>query len=139
MPGGRGRDEGRDDEGFEGTGRGHVAAEQAGGERLGGAAELRPREGDRTGGGLDRHLPVAVTGTGPGVPGPRGARVAVPAEELGDLGLESSLQQQLRAEAGRLLQDRRQRPVPGEQIIDVAADTVGRRYSNTHGRRSFLR
>ena len=37
------------------------------------------------------------------------------------------------------LQDLRQRPVLGEQLVDVAVDTVGRRYSNRHGRGSFLR
>jgi hypothetical protein len=130
-------DEGRDDEGFEGIRPGHVAAEQAGRERLGGAAQLGPGQRDRPGSGLDRHVPVAVTRTGPGVFGQLGAGVAAPAEELGDLGLEGGLHQQLRAEPGHLLQDLRQRPVLGEQAIDVAVDTVGRRYSCRHGCRSF--
>jgi hypothetical protein len=120
-------DEGRNDQGFESIGLGDVAAERAGRERLRRAAQLRPRQGDRPGGRLDGHLPVAVTRTAPGLPGRRGTGVTVPAEELGDLGLESSLHQQLRAEPGRLLQDLRQRPVLGEQVIDVAANTAGRR------------
>src|SRR5262249_48809708 len=40
---------------------------------------------------------------------------------------------------GHLLQDLRQRPVRGEQLIDVVADTASRRYSDRHGRGSFLR
>ena len=114
-----------------------MRAEQAGRERLGGAAQLRPGQCDRPGGRLDGHLPVPVTGTRPGIFGQRGRGVAVPAEELGDLGFQGGLHQQLRAEPGHLLQDLRQRPVRGEQLIDVAVDTVGRRYSNRHGCRSF--
>ena len=116
-----------------------MRAEQPGRERLGGAAQLRPGQRHRPGGGLDGHLPVPVTGTRPGILAGRGPLVTVPAEELGDLGFEGGLHQQLRAEPGDLLQDLRQRPVLGEQLIDVAADTVGRRYSVWHGRGSFLR
>src|SRR5713226_7515044 len=75
-------DEGRNDQGFEGIGLGHVAAEQAGRERLGGAAQLRPGQGNRPGGRLDGHLPVAVTRTRPAVFGQRGAGVTVPPQEL---------------------------------------------------------
>ena len=132
-------DEGGDHGGLKGVRLGDVAAEQAGGVRLGGAAQLRPGQGHRPGGGLDRHFPVAVTAAGPGVLGQRGPGIPVTAEELGDLGLEGGLHQQLRAEPGDILEDLGQRPILGEQIIDVAADTVGRRYSCRHGRRSFLR
>jgi hypothetical protein len=51
--------------------------------------------------------------------GERGARVTVPAGELGDLRLLGAGDQQLRAEHGHRVQDLRQRPVLGEQIIDV--------------------
>jgi hypothetical protein len=132
-------DEGRDHQRFEGIGLGHMAAEQAGGERRGGAAQLRPGQPDRPGGGLDGHLPVPVTRTRPGILGARGPGVPVAAEELGDLGLQGGLHQQLGAEPGHLLQDLRQRPVSSEQLIDVATDTVGRQYSVCHGRGSFLR
>ena len=60
----------------------------------------------------------------------RGPGVTVPAQELGDLGFQGGLHQQLGAEPGDLLQDLRQRPVVSEQLIDVATDTVSRRYSD---------
>ena len=41
------------------------------------------------------------------------------------------------AEPGNLLHDLRQLLVLSEQLLDVAADTVGREYSVWHGRRSF--
>ena len=59
--------------------------------------------------------------------------------QLGDLGFEGGLHQQLGAEAGHLLQDLRQRTVLGEKFIDVVADTVSGRNSARHGRGSFLR
>ncbi len=65
--------------------------------------------------------------------------VTVPAEELRHLGLQRGLHQQLRAEPGHLLQHLRQRAILGEQLINVVADTVSRRYSDRHGRGSFLR
>ena len=55
---------------------------------------LRPRQGHRPGDGLDGHLPVAVTAARPRILGQRGAGIAVTAEKLGDLGLESGLHQQ---------------------------------------------
>src|SRR5262249_37034917 len=61
------------------------------------------------------------------------------AKKLSAFRFEGSLHQQLSAEPGHLLQDLRQRPVIGEQLIDVVADTVSRRYSDRHGRGSFLR
>ena len=54
----------------------------------------------------------------------RGALVAVPAEELGDLGLQRGLHQQLRAEPGDVLQDLRKLLVLSEQLINVAIRTV---------------
>jgi len=78
-----------------------------------------------------------VAGTGTGIIAGGGPLIAVPAEELGDLGLQRGLHQQLRAEPGNVFQDLRQSLVLSEQLVDVAADTVGRRYSVWHGRRSF--
>ena len=115
----------------------HVRPEQPGRERLGRAAQLRPGQGHRPGGRLDGHLPVPVPRAGPGILAGRGPLVAVAAEELGDLGLQRGLHQQLRAEPGDLLQDLRQMLVLSEQLVDVAADAVGRGYSVWHGRRSF--
>jgi len=132
-------DEGCDDQRFEGVGLGDVRAEQAGGERPGGAAQLGPGQRDRPSSGLHGHFPVAVAAPGPGIFGRRGAGVPVAAEELGDLGFQGGLHQQLGAEPGHLLQDLRQRPVRTKQLVNVVADTVSRRYSNRHGCRSFLR
>jgi hypothetical protein len=129
----------RDHQRFQGVRLGHMRAGQPGGERLGGAAQLRPRQRHRPGGGLHRHLPVPVPGSTPGIGAASGPLVAVAAQELGDLGFQRGLHQQLRAEAGDLLQDLRQRTVTGEQLIDVVADTVSGRYSDRHGRGSFLR
>jgi hypothetical protein len=82
-----------------------VRAEQAVSERLGGAPQLRPGQGNRPGRGLDRyHLPVPVTAPGPGILGARGPGVPVTAEELGDLCFQRGLHQQLRAEPRDLLQ-----------------------------------
>jgi hypothetical protein len=114
-----------------------MAAEQPGRERLGGAAQLRPGQDHRPGGRLDGHLPVPVTRTRPGIVAGRGPLVPVTAEELGDLGLQRGLHQQLCAEPGHVFQDLRQLLVLSEQLVDVAADTVGRGYSLRHGRRSF--
>jgi len=139
VPDRQAADEGGDHERFEGIGLGDVTAEQTGGERLGGAAQLRPGQGDGPGGGLDGHLPVAVAAARPGICGRRRAGIAVTAEEPGDLGFESGLHQQLRAEPGNVLEDLRQRPALSEQLVNVVMDTVCRRYSNRHGRRSFLR
>jgi hypothetical protein len=61
-------------------------------------------------------------------PGRASAQAA--AQELGDLGFQRGLHQQLGAEPGDVLQDLRQRAALGEQLIDVVADTVCRRYSN---------
>src|SRR5205823_10901942 len=114
-----------------------VRPEQAGCERLGGAAQLRPGQLHRPGGGLDGHVPVPVPGTWAGIVAGRGPLVPVAAEELGDLGFEGGLHQQLRAEPGDVFQDLRELLILGEQLIDVAADTVSRGYSVWHGRRSF--
>ena len=129
--------EGRDHQRFESVRLGDVRAEQPGGERPDGAAQLRPGQLDRPGGRLHGHLPVAVPGPRAGILAGRGPLVAVPSQELGDLGLQGGLHQQLRPEPGHLLQDLWQRTVSSEQLVDVAVDTVGRRYSNRHGCRSL--
>jgi hypothetical protein len=114
-----------------------MAAEQAGREHLGGPAQLGPGQLHRPGGRLDGGLPVPVAGTGTGILAGRGTLVAVTAEELGHLGLQRGLHQQLRAEPGNIFQDLRQCPVLTEQVVDPGADTLGRGYSIWHGRRSF--
>jgi hypothetical protein len=63
----------------------------------------------------------------------------VAAEELRDLSFKSGLHQQLRSQPGDIFQDLRQRLARSEQLVDVAADALGRGYSVWHGRRSFLR
>jgi hypothetical protein len=118
-------------------GLGDVAAEQAGRERLGGAAQLGPGQLHRPRGRLDRHLPVSVAGPRAGIRAGRSPLVAIAAEKLSDLGFQRGLHQQLRAEPGDIFQDLRQRLARGEQLVDVAADAVGRGYSVWHGRRSF--
>ncbi|APT09591.1 hypothetical protein AN931_26940 [Mycobacterium intracellulare subsp. chimaera] len=69
----------------------------------------------------------------------RGALVAVTAEELGHLGLQRGLHQQLCAEPGHLLQNLGQLTIGCEQLVDLGANTISRRYSCRHGHRSFLR
>ena len=83
------------------------------------------------------HLPVPVAGPGTGILAGYGPLVTVTAEELGDLGLQRSLHQQLRAEPGHVFQDLRNLPVLAKQLVDPGADTVSRGYSIWHGRRSF--
>jgi hypothetical protein len=53
------------------------------------------------------------------------ALVAGPAEELGHLGLHSSLDQQPGAKTGDILQDPNQVTVGSEQGIDLATDATG--------------
>ena len=115
----------------------HMRPEQPRRERLSRAAQLGPRQLHRPGGRLDGHLPVPVPGAGPGILAGRGPLVPIPAEELRDLSFQRGLHQQPRAEPGDILQDLRQLPARGKQLVDVAADALGRRYSVWHGRRSF--
>jgi hypothetical protein len=74
-----------DDQRLQRMGASHPDAQQARGEHLGGATHLRALQGHLPGGRLDRYRAVAVTGT---VTLPLTPCVAVPAEELGDLGLQ---------------------------------------------------
>jgi hypothetical protein len=83
--------------------------------------------------------PVVVLGGEPQVGGEPSAvgEQAFHRRRAGDLGLQRGLHQQPRAETGHLLQDLRQSLVLSEQLVDLAADRVGRRYSVRLGRRSF--
>jgi hypothetical protein len=73
-----------------------------------------------------------MPGVGVGV-----ALVAVPAEERGHLGLQGGLEQQPRVQPGDFLGHLGQvtRRV-GEQLVDLGADALDRRYSCGHGRGS---
>jgi hypothetical protein len=51
--------------------------------------------------------------------------VAAATEELGDLGLQGRLHQQLGAQAGDFFEDLRKLPILGKQGVDLGADTVG--------------
>jgi hypothetical protein len=103
---------------------GDVLAKQSGRERGVGAAQLGPLQRDRPGGGLDADRLVAIAIARPCV---RVALVVVTAEEDADLGLHRALQHQADAQTGDLLQDLSQRLLGGEQLVDLAADTVNRR------------
>ena len=107
VPDRQAADERGDHQALQRIGLGDMAAEQPGRERLAGAAQLRPGQRHRPGGGLDGHLPVPVPGPGPGIAAGRGPLVTVPAEKLGHLSFQRGLHQQLGAEPGHLLQDLR--------------------------------
>jgi hypothetical protein len=67
--------------------------------------------------------------------GVRAALVAVTAKERGDLGLQRGLEQQPRPEPSDLLEDLTQvTGRVGEQLVDLGADALDRRYSCRHGR-----
>jgi hypothetical protein len=57
--------------------------------------------------------------------GPLAAGVAVPAQELGDLGFEGRLHEQANPETGDLFQDVAEVLVRSEQLVDVGADALG--------------
>src|SRR5581483_2853346 len=114
------------------VGLGHALAEQAAGEDLGRAPELRALQRDRPGGRLDCQVPVAVAGSGPGVLRRGPALVAVAAQELGDLGLEGTLEKQASAEAGHVLQGLAELAFfVGllEEVVNLGTELVGGRYS----------
>src|SRR5690606_39275170 len=113
---------------------GHVLAEQLRAEPLFRAAQLRPPERDRACRRLDRRFAVAVTHPGLRVIGQRRTGVTLAAEEVGNLGLQRRLQEQLRAEPGNRL-DRARKVTPlGEHGIYLVSQHLGRRYSFRHGR-----
>jgi hypothetical protein len=111
-------------------------AEQPRGERLGGAAQLGPLQGDRPRGGLHRGRAVAVAASRAGILGARCSLVAGTAEELGYLRLQRGLDDQPSTEASDLLEHVDQVTVTGEQRVDLVADPPGGRYSSGHGRGS---
>jgi hypothetical protein len=67
-------------------------------------------------------MAVAVARTGIGI-----TLVAVPAEELGDLGFQRGLDHQSHAQPGGLLQRLGQRLAASEQLVDLGADALGGR------------
>ena len=73
------------------------------------------------GGGLDRGRAVPVAAAGPDA---LAMGVALPAQELGDLGLDGGLHQQAHPEAGHLLEDLAELTLGGEQVVDVGADAL---------------
>jgi len=66
------------------------------------------------------------------------AGVAVPAQKLGDLGLQGGLQHQPYRQAGHLLEVLGQAaPLgTGDQLVDLGTDALAGRYSCSHGCRS---
>jgi hypothetical protein len=111
-----------------------MGAEQLGGEPLGGAADLGAVQMQRAAGGLDRDRLVAVAVARLGV---WVALVALPTKERGHLSLQRRLQQQAGAKARDVLHDAGQvTGGVGEQLVDLGADALDRRYSCGHGRGS---
>ena len=108
----------------------HALAEQAGAERLVGAAQLGALELDRPHGRLDGggRLPaVAAAGSVPCVLVV--TLVAAAAEELGHQGLDRSLHDQADAQAGDVLEHGRQVTLRREQLVDLGAEALGGGYS----------
>ncbi len=89
------------------VGLGDALAEQLRGEPLGRIAQLRPRHGNRPGGGLDRRVAVAVTHPRPRLSAASGPLVAGPAQEHIDLGLHRGLDDQPGTQAGDVLDNLR--------------------------------
>lgn len=108
------------------VGLGDALAEQLARERLGRAAQLRPLDRDRTGGGLDRRVAVAVAAPGTGVWAVRDLLVAGPAQERVDLGLHRRLDDQPGTQARDILDDLGQLTRAVEQGVDLGTDPVGR-------------
>ena len=113
---------------------GDALAEQPRAELLGRAAQLRPLNGHRPGGGLDRARAVAVAAADPRIRAVRRALVASATEELAHLGLHRGLDDQLGAQPGDLLKDLDQILRTIKQGIDLTANLLTGRYSNRHGR-----
>jgi hypothetical protein len=99
-------------------------AQQPRGERLVGAAQLGPLQHHRPGGGLDVKLGVAVAIADAL---PVAAGVALPAQELGHLGLNGGLHHQPHAQPGDLLQHLAEFLLGGEQLVDLGADALDSR------------
>src|SRR5215218_8592641 len=125
-----------DDEGLQRVGAADALAQQPGRKWLWGAAQLGALQHDRARGGLDLDRLVAVAQ-------PRSdaltTLVAVPAKELGHLGLKCGLDDQPHAQPGHILQDPAEVLLGREQLVDLGADALHRRYSWRHGRRPPVR
>ena len=109
---------------------GHRRPEQLRRERPGGAPQLRPRDRDRPGRGLDRRRAVAITRPRPGILDSGRPLVAGPTQERIDLGFQRGLDNQPGTQAGDVLDHLAQLTLPAEQGIDLGTDLLGRRYSN---------
>ena len=112
-----------DHQALQGVGPAHPDSEQPRHEGLVGAPQLGPFDGHRPRGGLDRGrtVPVAAAGTRSLAMG-----VALPAQELGDLGLDGGLHQQAHPEPGHLFEHLAELTLRGEQVVDVSADALDR-------------
>jgi hypothetical protein len=134
IPGGQATDEPGDDQRLQRVGPRDLGAQQRRGEPLVGAAEHGTLQGEGAAGGLDGHRLVAVAMAWAGI---RVALVALPAQERGHFGLQRGLEQQPSPEPSDVLQDVGQLAGRvGEQLIDLGADALDRRYSCRHGRGS---
>jgi hypothetical protein len=112
-----------DHQALEGVGAAHPDAKQPGGERLVGASQLGTLDRDRPCGRLDRGRAVPVSAA---APSSLAVAVALPAQELGDLGLDRGLHQQTDTETGDLLQHLTQLPFGAEQVLYLGADAFDR-------------
>jgi hypothetical protein len=52
--------------------------------------------------------------------------IALPTQELGDLGLDCGLHQQAHSEPGHLFKHLAELTLGGEQVVDVSADALDR-------------
>ena len=111
-----------DGEGLDGVGAGHALAEQARGERLGRAPQLRAAERDRPGRRVDGERAVAVARAVLGVLSSAAPLVAAPVEVFGYLCLEGGLEQQASSQAGHLLEHFAELALGGEQLVYLCAD-----------------
>ena len=125
-------DEPRQHQRLQRVGAADALAQQPRGERLVGATHLGPLQDHRAGGGLDLKLGMTVA-----IPGAvtLATHIAVAAQELGHLSLQRGLHDQPHTQPRDLLQHLAELLLGGEQLIDLGADTLNRRYSCWHGRR----
>jgi hypothetical protein len=132
---GQAPDPARDDQGLQRIGPGDALAEQLVAQGGVSVAQLRALQADRPqrrleGAGL---LPAVAVALGR-VPGP--ALITAAAELLADDLFDHALEGQPHRQAGYLLDDTQQLPAGGEQLMDLGADGLSGRYSDSHGCRS---
>ena len=103
-------------------------AQQPGREGLGRAPQLRALQGHLPGRGLDRDVRIPVARSLPLSPA---SGVTVPAQELGNLGLQRGLEHQTHRNPGHLLEVLKQGSPLGasDQLIDLGADALTGPYS----------